>query len=124
MLVQRKGPPFCLVRPMETVVAIRADTGSVAKRWLIGGGIWVVLTALVFLLLNPILAAFIAIVTATAVVVLALAANWEDHSTFEQREAARAVKRKEKWDRNKDVRERDRARWEAHQAQQARKAEQ
>jgi hypothetical protein len=82
----------------------------------------VVLTVLVFLLLNPILAAFITIVTATVVVVLGLAANWEDHSTFEQREAVRAVKRKEKWDRNKDVRERDRARWEAHQAQQARKA--
>jgi ABC-type protease/lipase transport system fused ATPase/permease subunit len=94
----------------------------VARRWLIGGSIWAVLTVLVFLLLNPILAAFITIVTATVVVVLGLAANWEDHSTFEQREAVRAVKRKEKWDRNKDVRERDRARWEAHQAQQARKA--
>jgi hypothetical protein len=95
----------------------------VAKRWLIGGGIWVVLTALVFLLLNPILATFVTIITATVVVVLALAANWEDHSTFEQREAARAVKRKEKWERTKDVRERDRTRWEAHQAKQARKAQ-
>jgi len=89
---------------------------------LIGGGIWVVLTALVFLLLNPILATFVTIITATVVVVLALAANWEDHSTFEQREAARAVKRKEQWERTKDVRERDRARWEAHQARKARKA--
>ena len=87
-----------------------------ARRWLVGGGIWAVLTVLVFLLLNPILAAFITIVTGTVVVVLGLAANWEDHSTFEEREAARAVKRKEKWDRNKDARERDRARWEAHQA--------
>ena len=95
-----------------------------ARRWLVGGGIWAVLTVLVFLLLNPILAAFVTIVTATVVVVLGLAANWEAHSTYEQRETARAVKRKEKWDRNKDVRERDRARWEAHQAQQARKAEQ
>jgi hypothetical protein len=91
---------------------------------LIGGGIWVVLTVLVFLLLNPILAAFITIVTGTVVVVLGLAANWDEHSTFEQREAARAVKRKQKWDRNSGARERDRARWEAHQAQQARKAEQ
>jgi ABC-type protease/lipase transport system fused ATPase/permease subunit len=91
----------------------------VAKRWLIGGGIWAVLTALVFLLLNPILATFITIISATVVVVLAMAANWDDHSTFEEREAARSRKRAEKWERNKDVRERDRARWEAHQARKA-----
>ena len=95
-----------------------------ARRWLIGGGIWAVVTVLVFLLLNPILAAFITIITATIVVVLALAANWENHPTFEQREAARAVKRKEKWDRNSDARERDRALWEAHRAEQARQTEQ
>ena len=110
--------------PLKPSRAAARILGSVARRWLVGGGIWAVLTVLVFLLLNPILAAFITIVTATVVVVLGLAANWEDHSTYEQREAARAVKRKEKWDRNKDARERDRARWEAHQAQQARKAEQ
>jgi hypothetical protein len=109
--------------PPKRLTGATRILSTVARRWLIGGGIWVVLTMLVFLLLNPILAAFVTIVTATVVVVLGLAANWEDHSTFEQREAARAVKRKAKWDRNKDARERDRARWEAHQAQQARRAE-
>jgi hypothetical protein len=95
----------------------------VARRWLIGGGIWAVVTALAFLLINWILALFVTIVGATVVVVLALAANWDEHSTFEQREAARAVKRREKWERNKDARERDRARWDAHQARQARQAD-
>jgi len=100
-------------------VATGADTGSVAKRWLVGGGIWVVVTALVFLLLNPILAAFVTILAGTVVVVLALAADWENHPTFEQREAARAAKRKEKWERNKGARERDRALWEAHRTRKA-----
>jgi phosphate/sulfate permease len=91
----------------------------VASRWLIGGGIWAVLTVLVFLLLNPILAAFVAILAATFVAIAALAADWDRHSTFEEREKVRAQKRAEKWERNKDVRERDRARWEAHQARKA-----
>jgi hypothetical protein len=91
----------------------------VARRWLIGGGIWAVVTALAFLLVNWIPALFVAIVGATIVVVLGMAANWDEHPTFEQREAARAAKRREKWERNKDTRERDRARWEAHQARKA-----
>jgi hypothetical protein len=101
------------------VVDTGADTGPVTRRWLIGGGIWAVLTALVFLLLNPILAAFITILAATFVAIAALAANWDQHSTFEERERVRAQKRAEKWERTKDVRERDRARWEAHQARKA-----
>jgi hypothetical protein len=108
---------------MQTVAPIvvdtGADTGPVTRRWLIGGGIWAVLTALVFLLLNPILAAFITILAATFVAIAALAANWDQHSTFEERERVRAQKRAEKWERTKDVRERDRARWEAHQARKA-----
>lgn len=90
-----------------------------ARRWLVGGGIWAVLTVLVFLLLNPIIAAFITILAATVVVVAAFSADWDRHSTFEEREQARAEKRAVKWERNKDVRERDRARWEAHQARKA-----
>jgi hypothetical protein len=96
----------------------------VAKRLLIGGGIWAVVTALAFLLMNWILALFVTIVVGTAVVVAGVAANWDEHSTFEEREKARAAKRAEKWDRSKDARERDRVRWEAHQARQARKAQQ
>jgi Flp pilus assembly protein TadB len=91
----------------------------VAKRWLIGGGVWVVVAALLFLLLNPILAAFLAILGATVAVVAVLAADWDRHSSFEERELARAGKRAAKWERTKDVRERDRARWEAHQARKA-----
>jgi hypothetical protein len=93
----------------------------VARRWLIGGGIWVVGTALAFLLLGPIPAAFISILGATFVLVAVLAADWDKHSTFEERELARSRKRAAKWERTKDVRERDRARWEAHQARKARK---
>jgi cell division protein FtsL len=91
----------------------------VAKRWLVGGGVWVVVTALAFWLLDPILATFLAILLLTAVVVVALAADWDRHPTFEQRELVRARKRAAKRERTKDARARDRARWEAHQARRA-----
>jgi hypothetical protein len=91
----------------------------VTKRWLVGAGIWAVVTALAFLLINPILATFVTIVGATVVVVVALAGDWENHPTFEQRELARARKRAEKRERTKDARAKDRARWEAHQARKA-----
>jgi hypothetical protein len=91
----------------------------VARRWLIGGGVWAVVAALLFLVLNPIVAAFLVILAATLVVVAVLAADWDKHSTFEERELARARKRAAKWDRTKDARARDRARWEAHQARKA-----
>lgn len=97
----------------------QADTGSVARRWLVGVGIWAVGTALAFLLLNAILAAFIVILGATAVVVVLLGADWDQHSTFEQRELVRARKRAVKRERTKDARARDRARWEAHKARKA-----
>jgi len=96
----------------------------VAKRWLVGGGLWAVVAALLFLVLNPILAAFIAIVAATIVVVLVLASDWDRHPSFEDRERARARKRAAKRERTKGARARDRARWEAHQERQARKAQQ
>jgi hypothetical protein len=98
----------------------------VAKRWLVGGGIWVVVAGLAFALLNPILAAFVAILGLTVVVVLAMAADWENHPSFEERELARARKRAVKKaavrERTKDARARDRERWEAHQARKARRA--
>jgi hypothetical protein len=93
----------------------------VAKRWLIGGGIWALGTALSFLVLYPILAAFLSIVGGTVVVVAVAAADWDRHSTFEERELARSRKRAAKWERNKDARARDRELWEAHQARKARK---
>ena len=83
-----------------------------------------VLSVLAFVLLDPILAAFVAILLVTAVVSAVVASNWDQHSTYEERELARSRRRAEKWERNKDVRERDRVRWEAHQQRQGRKAEQ
>jgi hypothetical protein len=95
------------------------------RRWVglaVGAAVWAVGSVLAFSRLDPILAAFVVILGATAVVIAAFAGDWDRHSTFEQRELARARKRAEKWDRTKDARDRDRARWEAHQARQARKS--
>lgn len=76
-------------------------------------------SAVGFLLLDPIIAAFVAILLVTGFFVGFAARDWEQHSTFEEREQVRAQRRLEKWERTKDVRDRDRARWEAHQAKQA-----
>lgn len=95
-----------------------------ARRWTglaIGAALWAVGSVLAFLALDPILAALLTIFAATAVSLAALARDWDRHSTFEERELARARRRAEKWERNKDVRERDRARWEAYQARQEKK---
>ena len=93
-------------------------------RWValaLGAAVWAVASVLAFRTLDPILAAFLVILGASAVVSAAFALDWDRHSTFEERELARARKRAEKWERGKDSRARDRARWEAHQARQARK---
>jgi hypothetical protein len=76
---------------------------------------------LAFVALDPILAAFVAILLVTGVVVAVLARDWDRHPTYEDREAARARRRQEKWERGKDARDKDRAKWEAHQARQAKK---
>ena len=83
---------------------------------------WATGSVLAFLLLDPIVAAFLVILGGTAVVIVPVARDWDRHSTFEERELARARKRAEKWERGKAARDRDRARWEAHQARQARKS--
>lgn len=51
----------------------------------------------------------------------ALAADWERHPSFEERELARARKRRERWEATADARARDRARFEAYQAKKAAK---
>jgi hypothetical protein len=94
------------------------------RRWtglVLGAVVWAAGSVLAFQNLDPIIAAFLVIIGLTAVVIAAFARDWDRHSTFEERELARARKRAAKWERNKDVRARDRARWEAHQARQARK---
>ena len=85
-----------------------------SRRWWAWAGVYVVVTALAFAFMNWILALFVAIMGLTLLVVGALARDWEDHSTFEEREAVRARKRKEKWDRDAAKRAKDRALWEQH----------
>jgi hypothetical protein len=82
-----------------------------------------VVSVLAFVLLDPVLAAFVVILLVTGVGVAVLARDWDRHSTYEERELARARKRAEKWERGTEARARDRAKWEAHQARQAGKTE-
>jgi phosphate/sulfate permease len=96
----------------------------VTVRWVIGGAAAVVGSVAAFLLLDPIVAAFVAIVLMTLVGIAVLASDWDRHSTFEERELERARRRKEKWERGAGARERDRAKWEAHRARQEKKAAQ
>jgi hypothetical protein len=94
------------------------------QRWtgpLVGLAGVAVLALLTFRFLNPIIAAFLVIVAATVLGMSVVASNWDQHPTYEEREAARARKRSVKWARGQRGREKDRARWEAHQARQANK---
>lgn len=89
-------------------------------RW-VGSAIAILGSVAAFLFLDPVLAAFVAIMLVTLAVIAAVAADWDSHSTFEERELERARRRKEKWDRGAAARAKDRARWEAHRARQAAK---
>ncbi len=80
------------------------------------------LSVLAFLTLSPVIAAAVLIGSLTLVAVLGLAADWEKHPSFEERERVRSRRRQEKWERNADARARDRARYEAYQEGRARKA--
>jgi hypothetical protein len=53
-----------------------------------------------------------------------LARDWDRHPRYEEREQLRAEKRKMKFAQNSGARDKDRARWEAHQARQRQKAAQ
>jgi hypothetical protein len=79
-------------------------------------------SAAAFVLLDPVIAAFVAILLLTGVGVAFAARDWDQHSSYEERELARSRRRAEKWERGAEARARDRARWEAHQARQAEKA--
>jgi hypothetical protein len=98
----------------------RPRTRSSALLWA-GTVVWAGGTVLAYARLDWVLATFIAIIGLTFVGMAFAARNWDQHSTYEEREAARARKRKEKWERGAAARARDRARWEAHQAKQAQK---
>jgi hypothetical protein len=78
--------------------------------------LWIVGSVAAFVVLDPVIASFVAIVGLTLVVVAFLGSDWVRASTFEEREAERVRRRKAKWDAGAEARARDRARWEAHQA--------
>ena len=86
-----------------------------SKRTVVAGALWVVLTVLAFLV-DPVLGACVLIFGAIGVVVGQLASSWDQHPDFEARELARARKRKVKWDKGAAAREKDAARYAAHQA--------
>ncbi len=90
-------------------------------RWVVGGAVAVAGSVAAFLLLDPILAAFVAILLVTVAVIAGLASDWDRHSTFEERELERARRRQQKWERGAAARERDRVKWEAHRARQEEK---
>ena len=94
----------------------------VRRRLVLGVLVWAVATAVAFLVLDPVLGAAVAIFGAIALAVVATAADWDQHSSFEDREMVRARRREEKWARGADARARDRARWDAHQARRADRA--
>ena len=91
----------------------------VSRRLTVWSLIWLVGSAAAYLLLDPILASFIAIFGLCLWGVALLSSNWEQHPSFEQRELDRARRRAERRARTQGARDRDRARWEAHQQRKA-----
>ena len=91
-----------------------------SKRTVVAGAVWALLTVLAFLV-DPILGACVLVFGGIGVVVVQLASTWDEHPDFEARELVRARKRKQKWDRDAGKREKDAARYAAHQARQAQK---
>jgi hypothetical protein len=87
----------------------------VSKQLMVWGGVWLAGTVAAFLLLDPILAAFVGILGLSLWVVALLASDWERHPSYEQRELARSRRRARHRERTREARARDRARWEAHQ---------
>lgn len=105
-----------------------ADTGRVTTeparaRWspgpVLGAVAAVVLSAVAFVVLDVVIAVAVSVALLTVLGMALAARGWDEHSTFEEREQERARRRKAKWEQNAGARERDRRRWEAHQAQQA-----
>ena len=86
------------------------------RRAVVWGAVWLVVTALAYLVLDPVWGTFVGILGLVLVVVGVLAAGWDTAPGFDERELARARHRKEKYEQGREARERDRARWAAHQA--------
>ena len=93
---------------------------GVNGRWVVAGLIWAAVSVLAFYGIgNVIVAGGLVVFGLVLLVVLAMASDWDRHPDFEERERARAQRRREKWERNAGARARDRERWEAHQARKA-----
>ena len=88
----------------------------------IGGAVLTLAGVGAVFLIDVILGAFVGILGLTMVVMGALARDWDRHPSYEEREDARARRRKERWERGSAARDRDRARWEAYQARQEKKS--
>jgi hypothetical protein len=97
---------------------------AMSKRVVVAGVAWLVLTVLAFRL-DPILGSSVGIFGGIAVVVIYVAGSWDEHPDYEQRELERARRRaarKERnWEKKASAREKDRARYAAHQAKLAAK---
>jgi hypothetical protein len=85
----------------------------------LGVAVTVALSVWAFAVLDVVVALAVAIGLVTTLGIAVAASGWDQHSTYEERELVRARRRQAKWDRNKDARERDRLKWEAHHARQA-----
>ena len=121
------GPPDGDGRAGHRHGSREADTGAVTTqpvpaRWspvlVLVTVLAVGLSAGAFVVLDVIVALAVAVALLTVVALAFAASNWDQHSTFDEREQERALRRKQKWERNADARERDRRRWEAHRAAQ------
>lgn len=95
---------------------------AVSRRLVRAVLVWALATAAAFLLLDPVLGAAVAIFGGALAALVVAAADWDRHSSYEEREMERARRREEKWARGAEARARDRARWEAHQARKAGRA--
>lgn len=94
--------------------------GAVNGRVAVAGLIWAAVSVLAFWGVGNVMLAFgLAVFGLVLLVVVAMASDWDRHPDFEERERARAIRRREKWERNAGARARDRERWEAHQARKA-----
>lgn len=80
--------------------------------------LWMVVTALAFWLVYWVLAVCIALMGLVGLAVLGAADDWENHSSFEQRELARAARRKQRYARNEAARAKDRAIWQRYRPEQ------
>lgn len=89
--------------------------------WWTGLAVLIVGGYLAFRFLNPIIAAALVIVAATVLGMAGVARNWDHHPDYEEREQVRAEKRRIKFAATQGARDKDRAKWEAHQARQRRK---